>query len=1296
MNTETTPLSLKQLQQQVSLCLKRDQFKLRRALKRISSEQEQQDTLAKIQQRIKASIAKRETRSQALPKPEFPSQLPVVAKLDEIRDLIRDNQVVIVAGETGSGKTTQIPKICLSLGRGVAGSIGHTQPRRLAARSVANRLSEELKSELGQLVGYKVRFTDVVSDSTLIKIMTDGILLAEIQQDRFLENYDTIIIDEAHERSLNIDFLLGYLKRILPKRPDLKVIITSATIDHHRFSAFFNNAPVIEVSGRTFPVEVVYQPLMEEDDQAIDLNQGLIKAVNQIRSWDRENRGSAARDILAFFSGEREIREAATALRKHAAKGLEVLPLYARLSNAEQNRIFQSHGGQRIILATNVAETSLTVPNIGYVVDTGLARISRYSYRTKVQRLPIEPVSQASANQRMGRCGRIAEGICIRLYDEESFGARSEFTDPEILRTNLAAVILQLEILRLGEVEKFPFIDAPDRRLVNDGYRLLQELKALDQRKKITALGRKLARFPIDPRLAKMLLSSQTYGCVNELLIITSGLSVQDPRERPHEKAQQADECHKQWADKQSDFLAMVNLWNHVEEQRQELSNTQFNKYLKQQFISPLRFREWRDIHRQLRLLCKELEMTENQEPAAYDRVHHALLSGLLGNVGFKDTDREFLGARNRRFMVFPGSHLAKKPPKWLMAAEIVETSKVFARTVAKVEAEWVEQEASHLLKKSYSEPHWHRKRSDVMALEQASLYGLIIYEKRRVPYGPINRAEAREIFIRAGLVELDYRTQAPFYLHNEQLVRDIELLESKTRRKDLLVDDQVVYEFYEQRIPNDVFNGRSFESWRRKAEKQNPKLLFMQEEDLLLKPEAKSQKDQYPDTMEIAGITLNLEYHFDPATEQDGVVLLIPVGVLHQVDQGITSWLVPGFLKEKCVAMIKSLPKALRKNFVPIPDFVDAVLQRSLDHNQPIEDELCKHLEQMTGVKIPADIWDDVRWENHLFMSFKVLASDGAVIAEGRDLKLIKEQLSGRAAEVIKSAKTSDIEKQGLLTWDFGELPEVLDLNQEKQIVRAFPGLVDYQTSVSIELFESGHQAHAAHLRGLARLFALQLSQSARYIKKEFKKQKELPFLYLGTGDMDRFIDHYLMSIISEVFITDQPAVRSQGIFESRLTQQKDKLNRVASERQRLLAEIFAHYQKINQRITKEKRPVWKQVMEDVGSQFQRLFHEDFLWTTPPVWLRRYPAYLTAIENRLERLPANEMKSYREIQLLADLYDGYLEKCERYYDHEEKLAQLEEIRWMIEEFRISLYAQTVKTLMTVSEKRIRKKLSGI
>lgn len=1240
---------------------------------------------------------------------EFPN-LPVCEKRNEIAQIIANNQVVVLAGETGSGKTTQIPKICLTIGRGVSGLIGHTQPRRIAANTVAHRIAEELKTTLGEKVGYQVRFSDQSNENTLIKVMTDGILLAEIQHDPFLNKYDTLIIDEAHERSLNIDFLLGYLKQLLPKRPDLKLIITSATIDLERFSQHFNDAPIIEVSGRTYPVDVWYRPLYEyesgdENESEPDQYIAIVDAVHEIELHEKTGSNARGGDILIFLSGEREIRETADALRKAQFAHMEVVPFYARLSLAEQQKVFSPHTGRRIVLATNVAETSITVPGIRYVIDPGFARISRYSYRTKVQRLPIEPVSQASANQRKGRCGRVAEGICIRLYSEDDFNSRPAFTDAEILRTNLAAVILQMLQLRMGDIHKFPFIDAPDHRLISDGFKLLEELHAVNAKNQLTPVGQQLSKLPLDPRLARMLLSAQEQSCVRELLIISSALSVQDPRERPIEKQQAADQMHRRFWAEHTDFSSFINLWNYFETQRQDLTQNQLRKLCKKEFLSYLRLREWRDVHHQLCVAVKALDIKVNIEPANYESIHKALLTGLLGNLGFNHEEREYLGARNRRFSIFPGSSLAKKTPKWIMAAELIETSKLFAHTVAKIEPEWIIAAAEHLVKRQHIEPHYDSRSGQVMVYEKITLYGLVIVEKKSVSYSHIDPVQCREVFIRAALVEGQYdqhpkrknlqnkNPATDFFAHQQQLLKELDDLESKARRRDIVVDEQVIFDFYNKRIPESVINLAGFEAWRKKAEQENPTLLFLTREILMRHAAGDITQAQFPNELEWRGMVFPLSYHFEPNHAFDGVSIHVPMSVLHQVPEQRLEWLVPGMLREKCIGLIKSLPKNIRKHFVPVPDVVDKVLAILSPDNKSLTEALGLQLKRLTGVDISKEAWLEASVDDYYRFNIHVVDDKGKIIASGRELAPLREKYRERVQQNIQSAATN-IERDGISAWDFGDLPQAIQLPRGGISIRAYPALVDKQSSVSLQVLDNPLQAFDLTRRGVARLIFLSLNQTVKYLQKELLKGQEVALTLAGIGNRDQVADDLIMAAIKRLALADQEQLpRSHSAFELAINLTKDKLILQAQELAGHLITSLKMLVDVKKQLKQQKNMLMLAfTLSDINHQLTHLFYPGLVYKTPPQWLQQYPKYMRGIQQRLEKAALNPQKDKLQLAEVAPHWQRLVDYLAK--EGEYRLAQntaLMEYRWWIEELRISLFAQTLKTQVPVSDKRMDK-----
>ncbi|MDH5181653.1 MAG: ATP-dependent RNA helicase HrpA [Gammaproteobacteria bacterium] len=1273
---------LHELADSIPQCLCADQHRLSRRLADLRREKKPDDArLTTLQTDVLASMQKVQQRQTARPTVSYPEELPVSGSRDEIKQAISDHQVVIICGETGSGKTTQLPKICLELGRGTKGLIGHTQPRRLAARSVAARIAEELQCELGTHVGYKVRFKDRVSAQSYIKLMTDGILLAEIQQDRFLNQYDTLIIDEAHERSLNIDFLLGYLQRLLSKRPELKLIITSATIDPERFAHHFNHAPIINVSGRTYPVEVRYRPLLndDEDSKDRDMHTAILDAVDEL---EREGPG----DILVFLSGEREIRNTAEALRKHHPPQTEILPLFARLSAAEQSRIFQPHQGRRIILSTNVAETSLTVPGIRFVIDTGLVRMSRYSYRTKVQRLPIEKVSQAGANQRKGRCGRVSAGICIRLYDEEDFNNRPLFTEPEILRTNLASVILQMMSLQLGDIEAFPFVDAPDPRYIKDGYRLLEELQAIDQQR-INQTGRALARFPVDPRLARIILAAAQYGALHEILIITAALSIQDPRERPMDKQQQADEARDKFQDEQSDFLALLNVWNFYTEQRKHLSQNKLRKLCKQNFLSYVRMEEWRDIHQQLHSLCGELKMAINSEPAGYDNIHQSLLSGFLSHIGLKDEEQGYHGARNSKFMIFPGSGLQKKRPKWIMAASLMETTRLYGLTVAQIKPEWIEQQAQHLLNRSYSEAHWEKRPAQVAAFEKTSLYGLIINPKRLVNYGPINPVEARDIFIREALAYRQYNTSAAFYLHNSTLIDEVEELEHKSRRQDILIDAETLYRFYEERIPTGIYSGKHFEKWRKEAERDNPQLLFV-DKDYLMQHAAEHVTDQqFPKTLSINGVQLALDYHFEPGHPADGVTLNVPLPLLNQLHSEQFDWLVPGLLKEKITLLIKSLPKQLRRNFVPAPDFAAACIQAMQPDGRALLPVLSQTLHRITGIEVPLASWQPDSLPAHLLMNYRILDARGKQLDLGRDLAALQQEYRSQVSEQFSTAMQWEIEQDGLIEWSCPDLPEHLELKQQGMEIRGFPALVDEKESVAIRVFDNPQLAKSKHRKGLKRLFMLQLQQPIKYLQKNLPGIQQLCLHYAPVGKCDDLKQDIIEAAIERLFLPEGSNIRSQQAFEEQLEQGKPQLITTATAICQIIADVLPRFHAIRKQIGGRLSPAMLDAVQDIKSQLQHLITPGFVRNTPEPWLSQLPRYLKAIETRLHKLTQDPNRDRKQTATINKYQRLYLDHLDTYQDKESFV----EYRWMLEELRVSLFAQELKTFKPVSPERVEK-----
>jgi ATP-dependent helicase HrpA len=1236
-----------------------------------------------------------EQRRANLPRPTYPDELPVAARRAEIAAAIAANQVVIVCGETGSGKTTQLPKICLELQRGVAGLIGHTQPRRIAARTVAARIASELKSPLGHAVGYKVRFADKLSPHTYIKLMTDGILLAETQGDGLLKAYDTLIIDEAHERSLNIDFLLGYVKGLLPRRPDLKVIVTSATIDAERFSRHFGGAPVIEVSGRMYPVEIRYRPLSVDDEDADerDMEQAILDAVDELA---RERAGG---DILVFLPGEREIRETAEALRKHHPRGAEILPLYARLSFEEQERVFRPGGARRIVPATNVAETSLTVPGIRYVIDTGLARVNRYSFRNKVEQLQAEKISRASADQRAGRCGRVAAGVCIRLYSEEDYAARPEFTDPEILRSSLAAVILRMKALRIGDVENFPFLDPPSPRMIADGYQLLTELGAVDVGRALTPVGWQLARFPIDPRIARMILAARQEGSLAEVLIIASALSVQDPRERPFERADAADRAHEPFADERSDFLGHLKLWRFLDEAlKHKKSNRRLAQQLHGHFLSHRRLREWRDIHGQLAALTGEMGMHPNETPAGYEQVHRALLAGLLGNVGFKSEEGDYLGARGIRFVIFPGSALRKAQPRWAMAAELVETARLYARCVAKIEPEWIEPIAGRLANRHYFDPHWEKERAMVVAFERVTLYGLTIVAKRRVHYGPINPGAAREIFIRQALVAGEYATRALFLDHNRRLVREVQELEHKARRRDVLVDEETIFRFYDEIIPAHIHNGAAFEKWRREAEQANPKRLFLTRDELMRHAASDITEAQFPETLCVGDAELKLKYRFEPGHPLDGVTATVPLHLLNRLEAAPFAWLVPGLVREKVAWYFKALPKAIRRNVVPVPEQVTAFLTQCGrveergergEAGASFAEALARFVQKRAGVPVAPDVWERADVPPHFRMNFRVVDDAGQELASGRDLAALKAQL-GQAAQLTFGRMDAGIERENIRAWDFGDLPEELSFTRNGRKLTGFPALVDEGESVAIRLFDVREAAQATMRAGVVRLLRLALKEQVRQLEKGLRGFEQSALQLRAVATADDLRQDVIAAIVDRAFVGDDPLPRTQKEFEAQRARARTRLPAVTESACRHLAAVAEEYQRVALRLA-DARGAAARPAADVRAQLARLVYKGFFNATPWARLADLPRYLKAMRLRLDKYPNNPERDAKHAAGIAELWRRLEERLEKNRKAGAVDPRLEEFRWHLEELRVSLFAQELKTPHPVSVKRLDK-----
>jgi len=1243
-------------------------------------------------------------RRYSVPTLHYPDQLPVSQRRDDIAAAIRDHQVVVVAGETGSGKTTQLPKICLELGRGVRGLIGHTQPRRIAARTVAERIAEELDTELGSTVGYTVRFTDKVSEATLVKLMTDGILLAEIQRDPLLRRYDTLIIDEAHERSLNVDFILGYLRQLLPRRPDLKLIITSATIDPQRFSAHFGDAPIVEVSGRTFPVELRYRPLTvvsgtntDGTVQTIDRDpvDAVCDAVDELGAVS-----SGDGDVLVFLSGEREIRDTADALADRTLRATEILPLYARLSTAEQHRVFSPPPAgtrRRVVLATNVAETSLTVPGMRYVIDPGTARISRYSVRTKVQRLPIEAISQASANQRAGRCGRVADGICIRLYAEEDFDARPEFTDPEILRTNLASVILQMSALGLGDIAAFPFVDPPDKRSIRDGIALLEELGALDPaepdpRKRLTRAGRELAQLPVDPRMARMLLQAHRGGCLAEALVIVAALSIQDPRERPLEHQQAADERHARFNDPTSDFLAYLNLWNHLREQRKELSSNQFRKQCKADFLHWLRIREWQDLHGQLRSIAGGMGWTANSEPAAPDAVHRALLAGLLSHIGVKEGEkRDYLGARGAQFAVFPGSALFRKPPRWVMVGELVETTRLWGRSAARIEPEWVEQLAGHLLKRTYSEPHWSTKRQSVMAYERVILYGIPLAVQRPVQYGRIDPVVSRDLFIRHALVQGEWRTQHHFFHANRELLADVAELEHRARRRDIAVDDEVLFEFYDERVGAEVVSARHFDSWWKQARRQSPELLTFTPE-VVTNPSAEAVVDgEYPDAWHQGEITLPLSYSFEPGSGADGVTVHVPVELLNQLRPVGFDWLVPGMRLELITTLIKSLPKALRRNVVPAPDYARGAVERMRPRSEPVTSALADALWALSGTEIGADSFDWASVPAHLRMTFRVLDSEHGTLGEGKDLEVLRRQLQPRVRVAVSEA-VAGVERAGLTSWTIGELPRTVEHAVGGQTVRGYPALVDNGASVSVRVLPSAAEQRRAMTAGLRRMVLLAVPSPNKAVIGRMSNAAKLALNQNPHRSVAALLADCTAAAVDVVVAEGGGPVWTKDGFAALRERVRGELPERVSAVLLAVQPVLLAAQSLRLALAGASGGA----AEDVAAQLQALVHPGFIAETGAARLPQLVRYLQAAQRRLEALPAGAHRDRDAKVVLARVQAEHAALLAALAPERREDADVSELRWMLEELRVSLFAQSLRTAYPISEKRIYKAFDAI
>ncbi len=1319
------------LEARVATAMQTDRFRLRNMLRAVRKDEEQgrlpDENLAKLQKLLDESNARREKRQALVPKLEYDEALPVVARREEIAAAIRDNQVVVVCGETGSGKSTQLPKICLGVGRGISGMIGHTQPRRIAARSIASRLGEELRTSVGQKVGFKIRFTDATGPTTLVKVMTDGVLLAESQHDRFLDQYDTLIIDEAHERSLNIDFLLGYLHRLLPKRPELKLIITSATIDATRFAEHFKTdlgaAPIIEVSGRTYPVEVLHRPLRSDDgSEEIDTIRGVADAVEEACSL-------GGGDILVFLPTERDILEASHKLRgRHLPGGQpQIVPLYARLSTAEQNRVFQPHSGRRIVLATNVAESSLTVPGIRYVVDTGTARISRYSARSKLQRLPIEAISQASADQRKGRCGRVGPGVCIRLFSEEDFLSRERFTSPEIQRTNLASVILQLLALDLGLIDEFPFLDPPRAESIRDGYKTLFELGAVDENRQLTALGRQIARLPADPRIARMIIEASREHCLADVLIIAAALEAQDPRQRPADRQQEADQAHAQWLDPDSDFLGWLKLWDFMQKLKASTTRGQFRRACEQNFLSELRLREWQDVHRQLLEMVTQFglkagkrkwdekasgarkhpgrhESQENEnrrdphgspsplENPAYAAIHRSLLSGQLASIANRGETNEYTAAGGNKFLLWPGSGLSATKPKWIMATEMVETTRRYLRTVGRIDPEWIEPLAAHLVSRSYSEPHWERKAGGAMAYEKVSLLGLTIVPRRRVRYTTVDPRTSRRLFIEHGLVEGDYDTRGDFFRQNRLLVESLEVKATKTRRRELLVDPQLIYDFYDARMPAAVVDSPTLDKWRKEAEQQNRRILFMTESDLIGMQPSAMAASEYPDLLDLEQMKLPLAYHFEPGAPEDGVTVTVPHEGLPQLTEERLEWLVPGLVSDKIQALIRVLPKAVRRNIGPAPQVAQQVAGKLPFASGPFLILVAHELGQIAGESIKPEMFDQERLPLHLKMKVRVVDHGGRTVVEGRDLTTLREHLGQDATTPVRTKAASPWQRDGITKWDFGALPAKVDLTLGGVKLAKFPALLDANESASLRLMDTAIEATRQTQLGALRLFVL---AEHRELKTQVRWLPNIEKIRLWAAPLaaKQSIEDQLIDLVgARAFYASNEIPRDADSFETqRLVGRKNILPAV-QEVTKVVYALFEAYHELRLALEQKRPPTWQYAVTDLQDQLASLLTDGFLTATLWEWLQHFPRYLKAISLRLKKIASTGIPRDRQAHdQVASRWQAYQERLAGHRKRRIDDPELPLVRWMVEELRVSLFAQELGTSIPVSPQRLDK-----
>ncbi len=1279
-------LELKNIYDRLSDVRSSERFRLKRDFDRLKKHRcENNPEWDALKRDIELSVQNKLERENRLPKCHLDDNLPINQYVVEISDAIRNNPVTIICGETGSGKTTQIPKLCLTLGRGIGGVIGHTQPRRLAARTVAKRIAEELDSELGSDVGYKIRHQDVTSKHSYIKLMTDGILLAELQQDRYLNQYDTLIIDEAHERSLNIDFILGYIKQLLPKRPDLKVIITSATIDVARFSEHFNNAPVIEVSGRTWPVDVLYRPIEEtdEDEEPVSRVEVILQAIRELTSYDMG-------DILIFMEGEGEIHETDKFLRNQNLRDTDILPLYARLSSSRQNKIFAPHKRRHIVLATNIAETSLTIPGIRYVIDTGMARISRYSYRSKVQRLPIERVSMAAANQRKGRCGRTSDGMCIRLYSEEDFSSRAEYTEPEILRTNLASVILQMKALKIGNIEQYPFINPPDKKFINDGMRLLFEINALDQDEKLTPIGRKLVRFPLDPRHARILLAAHDLNCLHEILIIVSALSIQDPRERPIDKQQKADESHKQFSDDDSDFLWFLNLWNFYQKQIKQLSQNKLRKLCQTNFLSYMKMREWIDIHRQLRHVCTEIDLLLNTESASYQNIHCAILSGMPSHVAFLSDKHEYTGARDIKLNLFPASGQFHKKPKWVVAADLVETSRLFARNVARIDSAWLINVAKHLLKHSYSDAHWDRKSSRVVALEKISLYGMTLVAGKRINYGAVNPVESKALFIRNALIEGELESSAKFFKQNNKVIDEVRQLEIKSRRPDIL-NEEAIYEFYNNALPPHVCDGQSFAAWVKKLNNHQKQRLCLTKKLIINRETDDITEFTYPDNIEFNGMQLPLEYKFLPGAKEDGLSVDIPIEVLNQFDQNQMDYLVPGLIEEKIALLLKSLPKPIRKQLVPIPETVAECVNNIKNHSISLKQYLIAYLFKARAVDIAIDDFTEKTLPDHLKTNYRIVNSENELIAESEDINALKNKLTTQIEHAFTNLYQDAIGEEEITKWNFGDLPIEQVVTVKENTITSYPSLLEEDGKVYRYAFDNLRTAEYYLRFGLRGLLKNALAKEIKYLRKNLRGLEKLALLYTGFGNKDQLVESIINLVLDETFLYEKTLIRKQCHFLETLEQGRSELLGSADRICILLQKILEKHLQVQTMLFDESILKYSHAINDIEEQLEYMIFHGFIEDIGMEYLKQYPRYLEAIIKRMEKLEYAVDKDRQTTKQIAPHWSRIKKLVDHAYETDANTTAFDEYRWMCEELRISLYAQGLKTKIPVSLKRMDK-----